>query len=193
MLRLDSNQVFGTLLDVGWRSAVARLVSRSVSVITAIILSTLFGGPVVAWVVFIGTLFVEFIFVHKANRGFMMNRVREKIGNQFRGLFNKNGPEFQRVIRTKLEEQFTEPAVKLKVTLDREIAAVQQELDTAAEKRREGQVAIAEEIVRSETINSLLTAQFEELSRAAYGRVLTPEEQRERVDRFLFTEDEDDA
>ena len=189
---LDPNQVIGPLLDAGWKSFVMRLGTEIVAVIIAAILASFFTGPA-GWVVFIGTLFVEFIFVHKANRGFMMNRVREKIGNQFRGLFNKNGPEFQRVIRTKLEEQFTEPAVKLKVTLDREIAAVQQELDTAAEKRRGGQAAIAEETARLETIGSLLTAQFEELSRAAYGRVLTPEEQRERVDRFLFTEDEDDA
>ena len=44
-----------------------------------------------------------------------------------------------------------------------------------------------------ETIGSLLTAQFEELSTAVYGRVLTPEEQWKQVDRFRLTEDEDDA
>ena len=44
-----------------------------------------------------------------------------------------------------------------------------------------------------ETIGSLLTAQFEEVSTAVYGRVLTPEEQRKQVERFLLTEDEDNA
>ena len=188
---LDPNQVVGPLLDAGWKSFVMRLATEIVAVFIAAILALSFPGP--SWVVFFGVLFVEFILVHKANRGFMLNRVRDKIGDQFRELFNKQGPEFQREVRTNIEQQFTELAVGLKVALDRETAAVQQELDTAAEKRRGGQAAIAEETARLETIGSLLTAQFEELSRAAYGRVLTPEEQRERVDRFLFTEDEDDA
>ena len=189
---LRPGDIIGILLGTDWRGFIAGLVSRVVTVIIAAMLASFFGGPV-AWAVFIGVLLSGFILTRKAKHGFMLNGVRDKIGDQFKDLFNKQGPEFQRKIRADLEQQFTQLSVNLQGTLDREIAAVQQELDTAVEKRRGGQAAIAEETARLETIGSLLTAQFEELSRAAYGRVLTPEEQRERVDRFLFTEDEDDA
>ena len=189
---LDPNQVIGPLLDAGWKSFVMRLGTEIVAVIIAAILASFFSGPV-GWVVFISALFVEFILVHKANRGFMWNIVRDKIGDQFRELFNKRGPEFQREIQAHLEQQFTQLSVNLQGTLDSEIATVQHRLDTALEKRRGGQAAIAVEIVRLETISSLLTAQFEELSTAVYGRVLTPEEQEALLKRFFHLEDEDNA
>lgn len=185
---LDPNQLVGPMLESSWRRFFKRLVSTILAFFVAGITALLFGGPV-GWVV----LFAEIVLIYKGDRRSMLNRVRDKIGDEFRRAFIENGPEFQRTIETNLEQQFTDFAVNLQATLDHEIAGVQRELDTAVEKRRGGQAAIAEETARLETIGSLLTAQFEELSRFAYGRVLTPEEQRERVDRFLLTEDEDDA
>ena len=185
---LDLNQLVGPLLESSWMRFSNRLVSTILALVLAGIAAGLFGGPV-GWVV----LFAEIVLIYKGDRRRMLNRVRDKIGDEFRKAFIENGPEFQRTIETNLEQQFTDFAVNLQATLDHEIAGVQRELDTAVEKRRGGQAAIAEAIARLETIDSLLTAQFEELSTAVYGEVLTPEEQEALLERFFLTEDEDDA
>lgn len=189
---LDANQVTGPLLDAGWKPFIMRLVGDIIAAIVALFLASFFSGPA-GWAVFISTLLAGHFLVHKGDRRFMMNRVRDKIGTEFHKVFSEKGPELAKEIRTKLEQQFTPIAANLQGTLDTEIAAVKQDWDAAAETRREGQAAVDKEITRLETIGSLLTVQFEELSRAVYGRVLTPEEQKALVERFTFSEDEDDA
>ena len=188
---LDPNQIVGPMLDAGWKPFILRLVANIVAVIIASILASFFTGPV-GWVVFFGTLIAELIFVHKGDRAFMLNRVRDKIGDQLRNVFLKKSPEFVAEIQANLEQQFTQLSVNLQGTLDSEIAAVQRGLDAALKKRREGQTAVDADKARLETIGSLLTAQFEELSTAVYGQVLTSKERKALVERFL-TEDEDDA
>ena len=188
----DLNQVTGPLLDAGWKPFIVRLVGDIIAAIGAALLASLFTGPL-GWVVFFGTLLVGHLLVHKGDRAFMMNRVRDKIGTQFHKAFAERRNEFAKEIQTKLEQQFTTVAENLQVTLDTEIAAAKLNWDAAAEARREGQAAVDKEITRLETIDSLLTAQFEELSMAVYGRVLTPEEQKALVERFTFSKDEDDA
>ena len=189
---LDLNQVTGPLLDAGWGPFIVRLVGDIIAVIGATLLASLFTGPF-GWVVFFSTLLVGHLLVHKGDRAFMMNRVRDKIGTQFHKAFAERRDEFAKEIQTKLERQFTTVAEKLQVTLETEIAAAQLNWDAAAETRREGQAAVDKETTRLETIDSLLTAQFEAVSTAVHGRVLTSEEQKALVERFTFSKDEDDA
>ena len=191
VLLLDPNQIVGPMLDAGWKPFIVRLVADIVAVIIASILASFFTGPV-GWAVFFAALIPELILVHKGDRAFMLNRVRDKIGEQLRNVFVKKSPEFMAEIQANLEQQFTQLSVNLQGTLDSEIATVQHGLDTALETRREGQAAVDAEKARLETIGSLLTAQFEEVSTAVYGRVLTSKERKALVERFL-TEDEDDA
>ena len=189
---LDPNQVIGPLLDAGWGAFIVRLVADITAIIGASILASFFAGPV-GWVVFFGTLLAEFFLIHKADRRFMMNRVRDKIGTEFHKVFSARGPEFAAEIRPKLAQQFTTVAASLQAALDTEIAVAQLNWDAAAETRREGQAAVDKETTRLETIDSLLTAQFEAVSTAVHGRVLTSEEQKALVERFTFSKDEDDA
>ena len=191
VLLLDPNQIVGPMLDAGWKPFIVRLVTDIVALIIASVLASFFTGPV-GWLVFFAALIPELILVHKGDRAFMLNRVRDKIGDQLRNVFVKKSPEFMAEIQANLEQQFTQLSVNLQGTLDNEIAAVQGGLDIALENRREGQAAVDAEKARLETIGSLLTAQFEELSTAVYGRVLTSKERKALVERFL-TEDEDDA
>ena len=184
---LDINQV-GLPLDAGWRAFIMRLVAHATAPICAGILAAVMAGPV-GW----AALLVEVFLIHKADRKLMLNRVRDKVGTEFHKAFGSRGPEFAAEIRTELEQQFTLIAENLQVMLDTEIAAAKLNWDAAAETRRAGQAAVDKEITRLETIGSLLTVQFEELSRAVYGRVLTSEEQKALVERFTFSEDDDDT
>ena len=185
---IDPNQLVGPMLDATWRRFVERLGATFLAIFLAAIAGGLFGTPA-GWVV----LIAEVVIIHKGDRRRMLNRVRDKIGDQFRRIFIEDGPELQRKIERNFEQQFAKASVNLQATLDREIATVQGGLDSAVEIQRGGQAAIDEEKVRLETIKTLLTAQFEELSRAIYGRVLTSEEQNALVERFTFLKDEDDA
>ena len=192
VVRLDPNQVVGPMLDAGWGAFLMRAIANVVAILSALLVSTLFAGPL-AWVAFFGTLLVELVFVYRHDRSFMLNRVRNKIGTEFHKVFAAQGPEIALDVQKRVEKQFTTVAAQLQATLDNEIAAANQKWGTAAEKRRAGQAAIDEETARLETIGSLLTAQFEEISTDVYGRVLTPEEQQEQMHRFLLIEDEDYA
>ena len=185
---LDLNQMMGPLLDAGWGAFIMRLVAHATALICAGILAAVIAGPV-GW----AALLVEVFLIHKADRKLMLNRVRDKVGTEFHKAFGSRGPEFAAEIRTELEQQFTLIAENLQVMLDTEIAAAKLNWDAAAETRRAGQAAVDKEITRLETIGSLLTVQFEELSRAVYGRVLTSEEQKALVERFTFSEDDDDT
>ena len=189
---LDPNQVIGPMLDAGWKPFIVRLVTDVIALILATFLASFFAGPF-AWVVFFGTLMIEFILVHKGDRAFMMNRVRDKIGQQFTQVFAAKGPGIKAEIYTNLERQFTQLASQLQGTLSNELAAAKHNWDTAAEARREGQAKVDKETTRLETIDSLLTAQFEAVSTAVHGRVLTPEEQKALVERFTFAKDENNA
>ena len=181
---LDPNQVTGPLLDAGWKPFIVRLVTEAIAIVVAGFRALVFTGPL-AWIAVSS--------VHRVDRAFMMNRVRDKTGQQFHEAFAARRDGFAKEIQTKLERLFTRVAENLQVTLNTEIAAVQEELDAAVETRREGQAAVDKENARLETIGSLLTAQFEAISTAVYGRVLTPEEQNALVERFTFLKDEDDA
>ena len=179
-------------VNLGWEPIITRLVGDVITTMWAALLASFFMGPL-GWVAFFGTLLGGRILMHKATRRVMMNRIRDKIGQQFGQVFSEKGPAIKAEIQTNLERQFTQLASQLQGTLSNELAAAKLNWDTAAEARPEGQAAVEKEITRLETIDSLLTAQFEELSRAVYGRVLTSEEQREQVDRFRLTTDGDDA
>ena len=174
---LDPNLIVGPTLDAGWKSSIRRSIASTVSVFRGTALVALLTG------FFAVALLMSFT---------KLNRVRYKIEEQLSNVFVKQSPEFMAEIQANLEQQFTQLAANLQGTLDSEIAAVQGELDTALEKRREGQAAVDAEKARLETIGTLLTAQFEELSTAVYGRVLTSKDRKALVERFL-TEDEDDA
>ena len=190
--RLDPNQIIGPMLDAGWGAFIVRLVADSIAIYLAAILGLSIGGPA-GWLTFFGVLATETILVYKGDRAFMMNRVRNKIGKQFAQLFSVQGPGIKAEIQTNLERQFTRFASQLQGTLGNELAAAKLNWDAAAEARREGQAAVDKETTRLETIDSLLTAQFEAVSTAVHGRVLTSEEQKALVERFTFSEDEDSA
>ena len=192
LVMLDANQVTGPLLDAGAKPFIVRLIGDIIAGFLAVFLASFFTGPA-GWVVGLGTLLAGHLAVHKGDRRFMMNRVRDKVGTELHKALAARGPEFAKEIRIKLEQQFNTVAENLQLTLNTEIAAAKQSWDAAAETRREGQAKVDEETTRLETIGSLLTAQFEAVSTAVYGRVLTSEEQKALVERFTFAKDEDDT
>ena len=193
---LDANSVTGTALETGGKLLIRNLIRDIVVAATVLnifgILAGILGMPFLV-IPSLAPLLAVRLWVQKKDHRFMVNRVRDKIGTELHKAFSEKGPEFAKEIRTKLEQQFTPIAENLQLTLDTEIAAVKQSWDAAAETRREGQAKVDKEIARLETIDTLLTAQFEAVSTAVYGRVLTSEEQKALVERFTFAKDEDDT
>ena len=178
-------QVTGPLLDAGWKSFIVHLVADEIAIIAAYLS--------LSWPVFFIRLIVEIILGHKGDRRFTMNRVRGKIGKEFTRVFAAKAPGIKAKIQTNLERQFTQLASQCQGVLSNELAAAKQSWDAAAETRRERQATVEKKITQLETIETLLTAQFEAVSMAVYGRVLTSEEQKTLVERFTFSKDEDDA
>ena len=188
----DLNQLVGPMMDDRWKSTFYRAFIH-IAVFSGLVwLISNFIGPV-GFITLVALTIAEVGIVFWKDETFASKKIGEAIGAKLRTEFVKHSPELRQVITDKVNDFFKPIAEAASKGLRNEVKQLEWRLGSAREQRRAGQISVDAEKARLETISSLLTAQFEELSTAVYGEVLTPEEQEALLERFFHPEDEDDA
>ena len=164
IITLDLNQAIGPLMQSDWRATLTRTVIHvTVPIVAGLIASLFVGGPV-AWVIGIGVLIVETAAVLLWDHSVFGEKLINRVGEQLREQIKQALPDIKHALRNEIDETFKERLAKVSQRLTAEIDSVKQVYDTAVTTRRDGQAQIDKEVSRLETIDTLLTKQFEEIS-----------------------------
>lgn len=101
--------------------------------------------------------------------------IKEEIREELEMRFDKE--ELKRKIKELFFKVFNTPAEKLQEALVEELERQKKDLQSTLDTKRAGTDEVEAEMLRLETINTVLIKRFDEICQSVYGRVLSPEEQ----------------
>ena len=172
---LDPNQFSGGLINPSFVAIAGRLFADvMVGIVGAVVAGSL-GGPIVLGIAL--AVVIEHWAVHTvdAERGTI--RMGERVSKKFLAAFRDASDEMRDKIRDSIAGQVEELANAVREVMRRETETLEEQLDHFTLVRAAD--GTAAEIPRLETISKLVEAEFEEISRLVFGRILTPEERGE--------------
>ena len=174
-LTLDPNQFTGALVNPSFPAIMGRFYTNIITGMAGWAILGALGGPAALGA--IALLFIEHAIVHAvdAERGAI--RMGKKVGVGFLEQFADASDEMQDKIRDSIAGQVEELANAVREVMQRETETLEEQLDHFTLVRAADRSAV--EIPRLETISTLVEAEFAEISRLVFGRILTPEERGE--------------
>ena len=117
----------------------------------------------------------------KANerREIIKEEIREKLETRF------DEKELKRKIKELFFKVFDTPSEKLREALVEELERRKKDLQSTLDTKRAGTDEVEAEMLRIETINTLLTERFDQICQSVHGRVLSHEEQQQLLEKEI--------